>query len=142
LCLGGAAITVAKKKARVVWADAPAEHDYPAAAAYLGLLAGPDLVQVLTALLSQAPTVHHRANDLLRAARLPLLDGGDPEVAKDLKKIDAREALSPVLLIRGDLACGHPLQVADGYHRICASYAVDEDIEIACRIVALPAVAV
>jgi hypothetical protein len=102
----------------------------------------PDLVQVLTALLSQAPTVHNRANDLLRAARLPLLDGGNPEVAKDLKKIDAREALSPVLLIRGDLACGHPLQVADGYHRICASYAVDEDTEIACRIVALPAVAV
>ena len=111
----------------MVWADAPVEHDYPAAAAYLGLLAGPDLVQVLTALLSQAPTVHHRANDLLRAARLPLLDGGNPEVAKDLKKIDAREALSPVLLIRGDLASGHPLQVADGYHRICASYAVDED---------------
>ena len=133
---------MAKKKARVVWADAPAEHDYPAAAAYLGLLAGPDLVQVLTALLSQAPTVHHRANDLLRAAQLPLLDGGDPEVAKDLKKIDAREALSPVLLIRGDLAVGHPLQVADGYHRICASYAVDEDTDIACRIVALPAVAV
>jgi protein-tyrosine phosphatase len=100
---------VAKKKARVVWADAPAEHDYPAAAAYLGLLAGPDLVQVLTALLSQAPTVHHRANDLLRAARLPLLDGGNPEVSKDLKRIDAREALSPVLLIRGDLAVGHPL---------------------------------
>jgi hypothetical protein len=130
------------KKSGVKWADAPAEHDYPAASTYLGLLAGADLVAVLTALLSEAPTVHYRANDLMRAARLPLLDGSDPEVAKNLKKIKAGEALAPVLLVRGDFPSGRPLQVADGYHRICASYAVDEDTEIACRIVALPAVAV
>jgi hypothetical protein len=28
--------------------------------------------------------------------------------------------------------------VADGYHRICASYHLDEDTEIPCRMVALP----
>ena len=39
--------------------------------------------------------------------------------------------LSPVLLVRGD-----PLWVADGYNRICASYHLDEDAEIPCRIVA------
>lgn len=133
---------MAKKKTRVTWADAPAEHDFPSASAYLGLLAGADVVDVLTASLLQAPTVHYRANDLLRAARLPLLGGENPEVAKDLKRIEAGEALSPVLLIRGDVASGRALQVADGYHRICASYALDEDTQIACRIVALPAVAV
>jgi hypothetical protein len=28
--------------------------------------------------------------------------------------------------------------VADGYHRICASYYLDEDIEISCRLVDSP----
>ena len=27
-----------------------------------------------------------------------------------------------------------PLTVADGYHRICASYHLDEDADIPCRI--------
>jgi hypothetical protein len=31
---------------------------------------------------------------------------------------------------------GIPAQIADGYHRICASYHVDENTEIPCRIVA------
>lgn len=109
--------------------------------AYLGRLARRELGEVLTALLSQAPTVQHRANDLLRAAGLPLLDSGHPEVAKDLQKIAAGQSLSPVLLIRGDLTAGHPLQIADGHHRICASYAVDEETEIGCRLVAVPSIA-
>lgn len=125
---------MAKKKTRVTWADAPAEHDFPSASAYLGLLAGADVVDVLTASLLQAP-MHYRANDVLRAARLPLLGGENPEVAKDLKRIEAGEALSPVLLIRGDVASGRAHQVADGYHRICASYWIDENTDIPCILV-------
>jgi len=30
------------------------------------------------------------------------------------------------------------LIVADGYHRICASYHLDEDADIPCRLVDLP----
>jgi hypothetical protein len=70
----------------------------------------------------------------LRAAGLPLLAVDDPEVAKDVKKVAMGEPLSPVLLVRGDLAAGHPLQIADGYHRVCASYHLGEDTEIPCRI--------
>jgi hypothetical protein len=69
----------------VSWAGAPTGHDYPAAESFLRLTAAPALVDVLTALFSQAPTVRHRAKDILRAARLQLLPADDPEVAKDLK---------------------------------------------------------
>mgnify|MGYP001097097390 FL=1 len=42
--------------------------------------------------------------------------------------------LSPVLLVRGDLLRGVPAQIADGYHRVCASYHLDENTDIPCRI--------
>ena len=130
------------KEHTLSWSESPAEHDYPAAAAYLRLVAGSTQVEVLTALLSQASTVQQHAKDILRAARLPLLGVDDPEVAKDLKRVRRGVALSPVLLVRGDLGTGIPLQIADGYHRVCASYHLDEDADVPCRIVALPAIGV
>jgi len=57
-------------------------------------------------------------------------------VTKDLEKVKKGELLSPVLLVRGRLDGHVPLTVADGYHRICASYHLDEDADIPCRIVA------
>ena len=125
------------RKTRVKWADVPAEHDYPAAASYLRLLAAADTVEALTTQLSQVQTVQQHAKDILRAAGLPLLPADDPEVAKDLQKVASGVPLSPILLVRGDLAAGHHLQVADGYHRVCASYHLSEDTEIPCRIAAL-----
>ena len=130
------------KAPKLTWDQAPAAHDYPAAASYLGLVARTTQVEVLTALLSQAPTVHQHAKDILRAARLPLLAADDPEVAKDLKRVRKGVELSPVLLVRGDLAAGVLLQIADGYHRVCASYHLDEDADVPCRIVELPAIGV
>lgn len=127
------------KSMKVVW-QGPAEHDYPSAASYLRLLAGADEVEVLTALLSQAPTTHQHAKDILRASRLPLLPADDVEVAKDLKKVAKGKALSPILLVRGDIGTSRLLHIADGYHRVCASYHLGEDTEIPCRLVALPAV--
>jgi hypothetical protein len=58
-------------------------------------------------------------------------------VARDLKKVKVGKRLSPVLLVRGQLASEVPLTVADGYHRICASYHLDEDADIPCRMVDL-----
>ena len=129
-------------RSAVVWSAAPARHDFPSAASYLSLIAEPELVQVCTALLSQAPTVHRQAKDILRAARLPLLGADDREVAKDLAKVADGTPLSPILLIRGDLASGRVLQIADGYHRVCASYHLDENTDIPCRLVSLPSIAV
>lgn len=88
--------------------------------------------------MRDAPTVHHKAKDLLRASGLDLLARDDPEVAKDMKRVEQGEPQSPVLLVRGRAGTGMPLIVADGYHRICASYHLDEDTDIPCRLVDAP----
>jgi hypothetical protein len=55
-------------------------------------------------------------------------------VSKDLKKVADGRLLSPVLLVRDTMRHEVPLIVADGYHRICGSYHLDEDADIPCRI--------
>jgi hypothetical protein len=118
------------------WKQEPDAHDYPAAADFLSLIASPGRVDSMVAALREAPIVTRKAKDLLRAAQLPLLGDDDAHVAADLAKVRQGQPLSPVLVIRGDLVKGIPAQIADGYHRICASYQVDESCEIPCRIVA------
>jgi hypothetical protein len=54
-------------------------------------------------------------------------------VEKNLAKIDSGMKLSPLLLVR-DPSNGKVI-VADGYHRLCAVYAHDEDALIPCKIV-------
>ena len=120
----------------VTWKNDPDEHDYPAAADYLALLSTPDVVAMLVDELRAAPIVHKKAKDILRAAGLALLPTDDPHVKADLAKIEKGRPLSPVLLVRGDLAAGVVAQVADGYHRVCASYHTDENTDIPARIAA------
>jgi hypothetical protein len=118
-----------------IWKDSPEKHDFPAAQDYLSLVLDEKTSRKLVAALKRAPTVERKAKDLLRASALPLLPRDNPHVAEDLKKIRKGKPLSPVLLVRGNAATGAPLTVADGYHRICASWYRDENIPIACRIV-------
>ncbi len=117
------------------WKTEPEEHDYPAAASYLSLVAPTAAVAAVVGALRAAPLIHYKAKDLLRASGLQLLPVDNPHVAHDLAKVKAGQLLSPVLLVRGDAANGVPLVVADGYHRICASYHLDENTDIPCRIV-------
>ncbi len=114
----------------VKWVDKPEPHDFPAAADYLALLADTDTVTELTRRLQAGGVVHKKAKDILRAARLRLLPVDNPHVAADLAKIKKGQPLSPILLVRGDFATGAPLQIADGYHRVCASYHTDENTDI------------
>jgi len=117
------------------WKSEPEEHDYPAAASYLSLVASPAAAAPVVEALRATPLGHYKAKDLLRASGLRLLPVDNPHVARDLAKVKAGQLLSPVLLVRGDAAAGIPLLVADGYHRICASYHLDENADIPCRIV-------
>jgi hypothetical protein len=114
------------------WKDEPDAQDLPAAKSYLSLLVGPAAAaKLVKALRKEAKLRHHPAKDLLRASGLPLLAANDSEVKADLEKVKAGKKLSPVLLVQGI-----PLWVADGYHRICASYHLEETAEVPCRIVA------
>jgi hypothetical protein len=119
------------------WKQVPDEHDYPAAEDYLSLVVTPTAAKKLTQRFRVAPIVHRKAKDLLRASGLSLLAPENVHVAKDLKKVTEGTLLSPVLLVRGILRAQIPLVVADGYHRICASYHLDENADIPCRIVDL-----
>ena len=123
--------------ASVKWLEKPEAHDFPAAADYLALLADSDIVNELTQRLQIGTIVHKKAKDILRAAQLRLLPGDNPHVAADLAKIKKGTPLSPILLVRGDLAKGVPLQIADGYHRVCASYYTDENTDIPVVIASL-----
>lgn len=116
------------------WKEQPDQHDYPAAEDYLSLLTTPAEAKRLARRLRLAPIVHRKAKDLLRASGLPVLAPDNFHVAKDLKKVAQGTLLSPVLLVRGMLRTRMRLIVADGYHRICASYHLDEDADIPCRI--------
>ncbi|HZC72415.1 MAG TPA: hypothetical protein VE442_17090 [Jatrophihabitans sp.] len=119
---------------KVNWKAEPEQHDFPAAADYLSLLTEQERADVLVDRLRSAPTIYRKAKDILRAAQLPLLPEDNPHVAGDLDKIDRREPLSPVLLVRGELGIAARLEIADGYHRVCASYYVDENTDIPCRV--------
>jgi hypothetical protein len=117
------------------WKPDPDDHDFPAASNYLSLVVDVDLANKLADALRVAATLTYKAKDLLRASGLALLPEINEHVAQDLAKVRQGERLSPVLLVRGDLRRGLPLTVADGYHRICASYHLDENADIPCRTV-------
>jgi hypothetical protein len=113
------------------WKEGPETQDFPAAESYLSLLLeATAAARLVKALRKQQTLQHFAAKDILRASGLPLLAADDSEVAGDLRKVKRGEKLSPVLLIQGI-----PLWVADGYHRVCASYHLDEKALVPCRIV-------
>jgi disulfide oxidoreductase YuzD len=69
----------------------------------------------------------------LRASGLSPLGISNAHVEKDKKKINSGHALSPLLLVR-DKANAKVI-IADGYHRMCSVYLINEDATIPCKIV-------
>jgi hypothetical protein len=125
---------MAKSKLRTIeWLAAVEDHDYPAAASYLGLIYRDDFVAKLITGLKDAPITHYKAKDIFRASQLSLLGTSNSHVEKDREKIRQQQPLSPLLLVR-DQANGRVV-IADGYHRLCAVYEVDEDTLVPCKIV-------
>jgi len=116
------------------WKDEPEEHDYPAAFDYLSLIMTKKEADDVVERLRKAEVVRRKGKDVLRASGLPFLPRDNKHVAADLAKVADGQRLSPVLLVRGRLADRMPLVVADGYHRVCASYWIDEDAEIPCKL--------
>jgi hypothetical protein len=120
------------------WTETPDPADYEAAADYLSLLLPAETAQMAVMRLRNGPIVSRRAKDLLRASGLADLPAENPSVALKLKDLKQGNLLSPVLCLRGDLHDGASLTIADGYHRICASYLLDEAADIPCRLAELP----
>lgn len=117
---------------KIQWLAAPEDHDYPAAFSYLNLIYPDAAAKKFVARLKTARVTLFKAKDIFRASGLSLLGTSNSHVAKNRKKIRAGEKLSPVLLVR-DTANGKVV-IADGYHRVCAVYAFDEDAFVPCKI--------
>ncbi len=117
----------------ILWLPQVADHDYAAAGSYLSLLHPEGEVTGLLDRLKAAPVVHFKAKDIFRASQLTLLGVSNSHVAKDQRKIQKGQALSPLLLVRNE-AAGRVV-IADGYHRLCAVYGFDEDALIPCKII-------
>jgi hypothetical protein len=83
----------------------------------------------------RARVTKHVAKDILRASNLPLLPADDEHVGQDLKRIQKGKALSPIILVQGDLTRGWPFIIADGYHRVCSACHADEDAPISAILV-------
>jgi len=122
-----------RSKSPIQWRKQPAEHNYPAAESYLTLLYRPGKAARLVDGLRKARMTQFMAKDILRASRVTLLGINNEHVESDRRKIRSHTELSPLLLVR-DADLGWVV-IADGYHRLCAVYSVDEDAWIPCKIV-------
>lgn len=120
-------------QAKIQWLDQPEEHDYPAAESYLSLIYDAKTAGAYGAKLRKAPISGFKAKDIFRASGLSLLGISNSHVEKDRNKVRDGRKLSPLLLVRQSES-GRVL-IADGYHRLCAVYSVDEDAVIPCKIV-------
>jgi len=124
---------MAKKERQPKWLPDVAKGNYTAAESYLALVYPQAQSANLVAALRNAELVRFKAKDIFRASQLSLLGISNSRVEKDRAQIGDGEPLSPLLLVR-DAANGKVV-VADGYHRLCAVYRVDEDAWIPCKIV-------
>jgi hypothetical protein len=126
------AMAKAKPK-KITWLSESETHDYPAAESYLSLLFNEEQVVKMIVKLRRSPVVHFKAKDIFRASQLSLLGVSNSHVEKDWEKIRKGQSLSPLLLVRNE--ANGKVVIADGYHRLCAVYGIDEDALIPCKII-------
>ena len=122
-----------RSKKQPKWHDEVEADDFEAAESYLQLIYTRKHSARLVSALRRAKPARFRAKDIFRASQLSRLGISNLRVARDRRKIKEGIRLSPILLVR-DERLGKVV-VADGYHRLCAVYEVNEDAWIPCRIV-------
>ena len=119
--------------AQIKWSKQPDKKEYAAAETYLSLVFTKKEASKLVKKLKEAKTAKYHAKDILRTSALPLLSPRDSLVKEAHEKILTGKRISPVLLAR-HMPTGRVI-LADGYHRLCAVYSIDEDAELPCKIV-------
>ena len=121
------------KEVEIKWLSEPEEHDYPAALSYLSLVYDEQTATTYVSKLKRTSISEFKAKDIFRASGLSSLGISNSHVKKDQQKLQSGDELSPLLLIRDSV--NGKVVIADGYHRLCAVYAYDEDAVIPCKIV-------
>ncbi len=116
------------------WKKDVVAHDFNAAEAFLSIRLNPEKAKGLVKRLKNAPLTERRANDILRASGHEPLPLNDPGVLRDLVHVIGGEKLSPVLVVSFDDGA----EIADGYHRVSLTYALDPFGVVPVRIASLP----
>ena len=118
---------------QIKWLSEPKKQDYPSALSYLSLIFDETDTNLFLDKLKKTSVVFYKAKDLFRASPLSLLGISNKHIKKDIRKIKNDVSLSPLLLVRN--SANGKVIIADGYHRLCAVYSVDEDALLPCKIV-------
>jgi hypothetical protein len=121
------------EKVRVAWLNEPAEDTYTSAQTYLQLVYKPKKAARLVEKLRDAPMSEYAARDILRASATLMSWVDAFDWTRQQEAINSGTPISPILLVRQNDG-GH-LIVADGFHRMCALFAADQDIRVPCKIV-------
>lgn len=124
-------------KHRTQWNERPTPQDFTAALNYLALQFPAATARRLVKKARGGKATEHVAKDVLRASNLPLLPLDERHVAENSKRIRKGKALSPIILVQGDLTRGRPFVIADGYHRMCAACHANEDSPVRGILIAL-----
>ncbi len=119
------------KRFKIAWSREPDKKDYPAAERYLCLIFAPEEAAEITARLHKAPVTRQVARDVLRAAVSSMIGISDSDEERD--KILAGEKVSPLLLVSHEATGG--VIVADGFHRLCTIFRIDQMSMVPCKIV-------
>jgi hypothetical protein len=115
------------------WKKDVVPHDFVAAEAFLSIRLNPEKAKRLVKRLKNAQLTERRANDILRASGHEPLPLNDPGVLRDLVQVAAGARLSPVLVVSLDEGA----EIADGYHRVSLTYALDPFGVVPVRIASL-----
>jgi hypothetical protein len=115
------------------WHKEVKPDNFEAAESYLALIYSPKKTARFVVALQRAEPTRFRAKDIFRASQLSKVGVSNQRVIRDRMKIKTGTPLSPILLVRDER--NGKVVVADGYHRLCAVYEVNEDLWIPCRIV-------
>jgi hypothetical protein len=119
------------------WNQSLPTSDLVPAASFLSLTFAPASISIIMNQFQNSEIVWHKATDILRASGLTILSEDDFHVAAVIGKMTQREAIAPVLLVRGPEANAHPLTIVYGYHRVCAAYFVDKNVAVPCILASL-----
>ena len=88
-------------------------------------------MKTLVRRLRKARASQYPARDILRAAAKSVL--GIASVKKEREKVERGSKVPPLLLVRDSRNA--QVIVADGYHRLCTIYAIDDETLVPCKIV-------
>ena len=120
----------------IKWLESSSDLSYSSAESYLSLLFDPIQVESIIENLKKASISEFKVRDILRASKLPIFGISKDKINDNLDKIESKEELAPILLIRDPRR--RDLIIADGYHIVCSIFSLGhEEMLIKCKIISI-----